>query len=709
MSYRTLKDNLDALDGKDSNATFSYFAQLAAFTSLADDEGELQQARDLLIRTLDRRDEFVGYESILQSLLRNVGLFPYLDVESRDVAEQLATEAHRPATMPEEIVFTAKQAEVYRELMAGRNVVLSAPTSFGKSLIIDAVIASEVHRNIVVVVPTLALVDETRRRLMRFKDRYKVITHLSQEPSSRNIFVHTQERVVESKHIRDVDFFVIDEFYKLQVEDHVNDSDARSVLLNQAFYKLVKRAKQFYMLGPNIHELPDGFGRNFRCTFVRTDFSTVASEIHTVRSAKDDETRLKQLVPDLNGPSLVFSGSVNRARKLGGVIADARDAAHVGGRLKQTIDWLSQAYHPNWGLVAALKRGVGIHHGKLPRSIGQMLVRLFNEQEIDFLVCTSTLIEGVNTAARNVVIVDNKIATRKYDYFTFNNIRGRSGRMWQHYVGHVYLFHPPPQPELEFVDVPAFTQSQSAPESLLVQMDRSDLSDLSREKLRPIWTQQVLGMETIQANSGFDPQGQIDLAIEIQGDLARATDKFGWSGYPTYDQLLATIELACKHLGFRSSSDVRSPKQLAFLVSKYAKNPSYQDQILGAIGNKTGLDADEALETFLDFTRQWLSFRVPRLLSAVDRIQREVLNRYGKRPGSYAFYCSQLESLFMDPVVVALEEYGVPIQLGMRIVPQLGDLKSLDEAIEALGSRPVSSLRGLSAFERELIRPLCAQ
>jgi hypothetical protein len=75
---------------------------------------------------------------------------------------------------------------------------------------------------------------------MKFSKNYKVITHLSQEPTARNIYVHTQERVVENGHIKDVDFFVIDEFYKLQI-DAKNDGDSRGVLLNQAFYRLASR------------------------------------------------------------------------------------------------------------------------------------------------------------------------------------------------------------------------------------------------------------------------------------------------------------------------------------------------------------------------------------------------------------------------------------------------------------------------------------
>lgn len=707
MRYVDLRETLSGRNDGGDFDPFRFLADLSAFTSLADEDDKLQEARDILIRVLEDAAKFKGYEPVIQTLLRNVGLFPYLDFNKADAVDQLAVEAHRPNAMPENIVFTAKQAEVYRELMAGRSVVLSAPTSFGKSLIIDAVIASNKHRNIVVVVPTLALVDETRRRLLKFRDRYKVITHLSQEPAESNIFIHTQERVVENPYIRDVDFFVIDEFYKLHIEDS-SDGDERAILLNHAFYKLAKRAKQFYMLGPSIHELPDGFGPNYRCLFIRTDFSTVSSDSHLVPEGKDDISRLKALVPKLEGPSLVFSGSVIGARKLGRAIAEERGEFNPKGTLSDAITWLSTNYSPKWGLVNALSHGVGIHHGKLPRSIAQLLVRLFNGGFLDYLVCTSTLIEGVNTAARNVVVVDNKINKKKYDYFTFNNIRGRSGRMWQHYVGHVYLFNSPPIRELEFVDVPAFTQNQSAPDALLVQLEQQDLSDDAKTRVSQIWKQTVLRPATIQQNVGIDPNGQIELAKEIEARIEELTPLLSWSGQPTYDQTKEIFDLAWRHFKVKPGAGVRSASQLTFLVNRYRKNPDYAAQMNGAIAGKTGDDADEALESFLEFARQWLSFKAPRLVSAVGRIQSDVLIRRGIRPGNYAFFCSQMESLFMNPVVTALEEYGVPIQVASRVVTKLGEPKTLDEALGNLAKRRPDEFGGLTTFEQGLLRPLCA-
>jgi hypothetical protein len=704
MNYKDLRAALNGIDAEKTFDAFGFLADLSRFTSLSVDEDQLQLARELLIRVLDRENDFKPYASIVQTLVRNVGLFPYLDIAKSNISTLIATEIHRPDAMPKDVVFTTKQAEVYRALMAGRNVILSAPTSFGKSLIIDAVIASGRHNNIVVVVPTLALVDETRRRLMRFRDHYKLITHLSQNPAERNIFVHTQERVVENSNIENIDFFVIDEFYKLQIEE--GEGNERAVLLNHAFYRLAKQAKQFYMLGPNINELPDGFGANYKCSFIRTDFSTVASDTHLVPAGGNVVERLKKLIPQLSGPSLIFSGSVKGARTLGKAIAEVPVEFTPSDTLQAAIEWLGNNFSPKWGLVQAMKRGVGVHHGKLPRSVAQMLVRLFNNKHLNFLVCTSTLIEGVNTAARNVVIADNKISNRKYDFFTFNNIRGRSGRMWQHFVGHVYLFNDAPQPVLEFVDVPVFTQNGNAPDALLIQLEQKDLSSDATDRLRQIWKQNFVTLETIKMNAGLEPWGQINLAREITESIIQFGPSLSWSGMPSYDNLKTVFDLAWRHFDVRSGAGVNTAAQLTYLINKYRRNPNYTIQLRDAVKGNSEEEADEDLETFLEFVRHWVNYKAPRLINAVNLIQAEVLRRHSYKPGDYTFFCAQLESMFMNPVICALEEYGVPIQLGERLMPILGNPETLDDALKSMEMLKEKDMVSISKFERMLIRPL---
>ncbi|RFU19309.1 DEAD/DEAH box helicase [Geodermatophilus marinus] len=225
------------------NNTFDVLVAVARRGSV----GDRDQARELLIRLLARRNKIPpGADGLLQALVREHGLYPYLrDVVELSVADRLAYEAHRPESMTDDrIVFHTEQALVYERLLAGENVVLSAPTSFGKSLVVDAILARQDFRNAAVVVPTIALMDECRRRMSRLDHKYKIVTHGSQALEARNLFVMTQERLLEVRELPPLDFFVIDEFYKLDPAH----SDERSNRLNIVFHRLLNTGAQYYLL-----------------------------------------------------------------------------------------------------------------------------------------------------------------------------------------------------------------------------------------------------------------------------------------------------------------------------------------------------------------------------------------------------------------------------------------------------------------------------
>ena len=193
---------------------------------------------------------------------------------------------------------------------------------------------------------------------------------------------------------------------------------------------------------------------------------------------------MTDLCEKINNKTLIYCKSPNSARRVCELLSELNslpDVEYEG--IFTFVQWLSDQYSPDWNFVKAIKKGIGMHHGQLPRAISNYVVRLFNDGDLRFLVCTSTLIEGVNTKAKNVIIYDNKIATRKVDYFTFNNIKGRSGRMFRYFVGNVYLFDKPPHDELPFVDIPSLTQSKNASDNLLLQLDESELTEESKIKI----------------------------------------------------------------------------------------------------------------------------------------------------------------------------------------------------------------------------------
>lgn len=680
---------------------FDVARRLAA---LVNSHGDAPDVHELVLRACEHRDAFGPSGGILDAVVRAQGLFPYLSAERLGFADRVAYEMHRPDDLDAETVFHSVQARVYELLLEGDNVVLSAPTSFGKSLIIDAVIAARDFRNVAVVVPTIALIDETRRRLIsRFRDMYKVITHAGQRPAERNIYVLTPERVPEMSELAKVEFFAIDEFYKL---DPRRDPE-RSPSLNEALYRLSASGAQFYLLGPNIDNIPAAFTEGFRCRFIRTDFATVVSE--TVRMKLPRRDRLDVLVrlcrEELSGEStLIYCASPESAR----TVVSGLLAAAVGrqrAELAPAVAWAAEHFHAEWGFVRALAQGIGLHHGKMPRSLAQFVVRAFNGGLLDHLVCTSTLIEGVNTKAKNVVVYDNTLAQRKLDYFTFNNIKGRSGRMARHFVGRVFLFADPPREEYLDVDIPLVTQTGTAADSLLIQLDNEDLSESARERLRPLFEQAVLPVPVIRANRGVDPLAQVRLAQALADDPDAVWPALSWTRSPTSAQLRTVCRLIWDYLVMDRARQhgVSSAAQLAFKLERFRAAPDVARLIQAELDTQRGeSDPDAAVEDTLDFLRYWASYHFPRYLMALSRIQHVIFVDADLPPGEYSVFASQVEHLFAPAGIAALDEYGVPLQVGLKLADELGTAEDLDTALERL-RRLDASRTGLSEFERELV------
>ena len=650
---------------------------------------EQSVGQEFVLRLLSRIEDFQGMESMIHSLVRQVGLFPYLEEENLSLKDTIAYEVHRPSGFKENIVFHHAQAEVYYTLLRGENVVLSAPTSFGKSLIIDSIIASQQHSNIFIIVPTIALIDETRKRLSKFKDSYKIITHPSQSFSQRNIFILTQERAIEIIPDVNVDFFVIDEFYKLSPQ---KTDEERCHVLNQVFYMLVKKDAQFYLLGPNIEQVTTSLLDNVKFKFIKTDYKTVVSERHQVnlKNGEDSIERLIDLSSSLEDPTLIFCQSPASANKVAKAFFNSNKFERTDEN-KDLADWLRSNYHSQWILPDCLEYGIGIHHGKIPRAIAQKCIKLFNEGKIRYLICTSTLIEGVNTKAKNVIVYDNKIAKTKIDYFTFNNICGRSGRMFSHFIGHIYLFHEPPVAELPLVDFPIFSQANDVPEKLLINVDIEDLNESSKSKLNKYFEQDVLSQETLRKNSYIDLDKQLELASFIQSKLNRVYNLMKWEQYPTNEQLKSACRLIWNY--FVSSRKriygVSSGEQLHFRLNQFrgAKNiKNFIATIIEAEDVQTPDSINCAIELAFDIQRHWINYQFPRYLMSLGDIANDIFRKNNLPLCDYSYFASLVECYFMAPYVIPMDEYGLPIQISKKIGDMIEISSNMDDALKQLSN-----------------------
>jgi len=700
MTFDELKTQLSQPASIAQNP-FSILKEIARlYNSRAPGSGRAEDlCRDLAFRALEHREAFGSYQPILNDLVRELGLFPYLDESALSLMDSIAYEFHRPPRYDEQIVFHREQAEIYRRLISGENIILSAPTSFGKSKVIDAVIASGRYKNVVVVVPTIALIDETRRRLSRLSREFKIVTQVSQPPAEKNIFVFTAERVNVYEQLPHIDFFVIDEFYKI---GSVASDQKRTVALNNAFYRLAKGGGQFYLLGPCVRQIPEGLEARFRCRFFPTTFSTVASDVIMVRAQGSQIETVCNLVADLKGqPTLIYCKSPKSTNEVARALLDA-DVTEENPDVDDAAGWMEENFHPDWILPRAMKKSIGLHHGRLPRSLGQYVVRAFNTGRIKVLICTSTLIEGVNTKAKNVIVFDNTIAKEKLDFFTFNNIKGRSGRMFEHFLGRVFLFHEPPQEELPFVDFPVFTQGEDMPDSILVQLDDEDLSPESRTRLESFTQQADLPIDLLKAHSSLEPNDLLSLARRLRSANAKERALLAWSGLPRYENLKTVCELAWEHLiGGGRRAGVGSGSQLALKIWRLRQTLSVKQRILDELvpGPFAAETVDEAVERVLEFERSWASFELPRVLRAFSDVRKHVLGG----SGDYTFFSAQLENLFRPSFQVALEEFGIPLQVSDKLALALRGIDSIDNALAVV--RQLSSRDyNLDEFEVELLR-----
>ena len=92
----------------------------------------------------------------------------------------------------------------------------------------------------------------------------------------------------------------------------------------------------------------------------------------------------------------------------------------------------------NWSLIKILRKGFGLHHGKLPKYFQQEILDQFNKGTFHILFCTSTIVEGVNTNAQNVIILNASKGQEKLTPFDIKNIKGRAGRYYHCFVGRVF-------------------------------------------------------------------------------------------------------------------------------------------------------------------------------------------------------------------------------------------------------------------------------
>ncbi len=665
-------------------------------------------ARNMLIKLLGDLDRSkTPYPLVLNQLVRSAGLFPYLQLENASWDQKFVHEAfavdvgNRTATLHRE------QATVLSKLLGGKSIAVSAPTSFGKSFIIDAFIAAKRPDTVVIIVPTIALMDETRRRLYKkFALDYGIITALDAPLEARNILIFPQERAFGYiKKLKRIDLLVIDEFYKASI---VHDKE-RAPSLIKAIVQLSRLAEQRYYLAPNIKKLADNvFTRDMEFLEL-LDFNTVFLEKHEVYKeiggdAKKKSAALLSIISPRSEKSLVYAGTYTEIKKIADLVVGQMskvDRVHT----THFARWLRENYQHDWILADLVERGVGVHNGRMHRCLSQLQALLFeNEKGFDSIVSTSSIIEGVNTSAQNVVIWKSKLGQNNLKDFTYKNIIGRGGRMFKHFVGHIYLLDSPPKNEdtqlqIEFPDAVLGGLDET--------QDRDSLNERQIERIIEYRRQMsdIVGADNFARikRDNLLQDSDADFLLRVASDMKENPEDWKGFGYLNSNKPSDWDRMLYKIIALKPSGWDAPHSRVVAVVKALAANwttemPAMLRQLSG-----NGID----IEGFFQLERT-ITFKLSSLLSDINELHKMIVNPSIDIGG----FIGKISHAFLPPAVHNLEEYGLPRMISRKL-HRAGyidfsqadlDLRSALNLFRRSGLEAALKVETLSAFDRYILR-----
>lgn len=367
-------------------------------------------------------------------------------------------------------------------------------------------------------------------------------------------------------------------------------------------------------------------------------------------------------------------------------------------------------------MLETLQYSIAFHHGAIPRHLGSSIVDSFNNDGIKYLFCTATLIEGVNTTAKNVILFDKRKGLKPIDFFDYRNIAGRSGRMKIHYVGRVFKFHlEPAQMELD-VDIPIITQSD-APLEILIQLEPDELSQDSVQRMSSLSNldRELFGI--LKGNSGIPIEGQINVVNALELDLRYYNNVLCWQRLPKYGQLLPVIQLAWDYLLRKreSKASIRSTEQLTFITIQYLNLRSISAIINGTINSNYWKEkipdiaerVDRVVFNILNNARHWFDYKLPKLLGTVSSLQQYVFKKHGLPYGDYTYVAAMLENSFLPKDIAMLIDLDIPFSALRKLQPAFRpvEVEEVEKILQILASIDLPKY-GLNSYEIKKIRTI---
>lgn len=547
-----------------------------------------------------------------------------------------------------------------------------------------------------------------------------------------------------------IDFFFFDEIYKIDEDycndeidengDEAKDAESKKIVSRQesfleedrgktfriALYLLSKCVSEYYLAGPNLSQDHFGLGmkrylekNNIRVKEILFEptlritvnaFNTRIEEklplaipqpekqtLAHISSAVND--RVKDVVSYIGaceyGQTLIYcttpAKAIEYSNKLSNSVGDTHIFETYPDKFKQFIEHIRKEYDVDncvdeWSLIKVLKNGFGMHHGKLPKYIQREVLEQFNAKTFSILFCTSTIVEGVNTDAQNMVILNPSKGRKKLSPFDIKNIKGRAGRYHHCFVGRVFYMSKELQ-QIEESDALSLNFiTYSDVELGSIDLDNAVYGDLTqsnviRKKDRDEKTHHfLLPEEVFVKNRTISKENQEKLLQKLMGDeeydryrkfVNRTVDVEKFLQCRWITPILKTYFLA-------GLIDERACKRYSAIANKY-----YDKGFKGLLQyeieqyrNGKIKTVDSAYSEAFKSLRGVLEHKIPKMLSLFESVIIFVAQQKGDDPSAFSlsgvrrYYETGVKSVLGE----ALIEYGFPTDAIRRIEERHSEL-----------------------------------
>lgn len=378
------------------------------------------------------------------------------------------------------------QLNIYNNILNNKNVLFSAPTSYGKtSIVLDSLnvlLKSDKIKRIMFVLPNKSLINEYRRKLRNYVDIPIFENPYFKDEYDRIILLFTQERFLIYSSInknKSFDYAVIDEAQTLY-----SLNDDRTILLAKSISILNNDNVPLIFLLPYISEANNNlikYFANFGDLYVsnKNMLSFVSNNYYLLTIMDENLNKIdytrdcgivipivyyvdKEVIVPSNindwakiiannyyklvnekDKSVFFVGSKQSTKEVASVLKMnllIKTPYEKSSRFKALINYIKKYIHPEFDYIDFLNSGIAIHFSDVDSFIKRQVEILFSESDdLKIIVCTPTLARGVNLNCKNMFLLyDKKLNMSDID---FKNLLGRTARLNINNQGNIYTIY----------------------------------------------------------------------------------------------------------------------------------------------------------------------------------------------------------------------------------------------------------------------------